>query len=332
MSMIFDAARQTNNSPRGQHIHATGKDRTRRQGAMATILILATGLCASMTAQAAIPVAERQALLNLYTGTNGGAWTHNSGWNGTPGTECAWYGITCDTAGEHVTQVNLPSNNLDGSLPSLTSLMNLEFFAAGNNQLTGSLPSLAGLVNLSYFSVGANQLSGPIPSLAGLANLSYFNVYVNQLTGSIPSLAGLNLSTFNVGVNQLTGPIPSLAGLTNLHFFYIHFNQLTGSIPSLADLATLSIFYVGHNQLTGHVPSLENLTNLREIFINDNHLSGPMPSVPNPSMLEAGGSTLCVNHLDPVPDADWDAATGEIPWYQNCTPLLDEIFADGFDP
>lgn len=287
MSMISDAAYQTRHSPREQNIQTPGNDHTSRHRWMAAILVLVAGLCASMAAQATIPAAERQVLLNMYTNTNGDAWSHHTNWNGGPGTECTWYGITCDGAGGHVTEVDLSFNNLDGSLPSL-----------------------AGLANLSSFNVFYNQLTGPIPSLTGLANLWFFNVSYNQLAGPIPSLAGLaNLSSFTVQSNQLTGQIPSLAGLANLSEFHVYSNQLTGPIPSLAGLANLSEFIVSSNQL-----------------------SGPMPPVPSPSNLQAGGSMLCSNHLDPVADADWDAATGETPWYQNCTPLPEEIFADGFDP
>ena len=285
MFMISDAARQANHSPRGQHIHITGKGRSRRDGWRAAILILAAGLGASMTAQAAIPAGERQVLLNLYTGTNGAAWANHSGWNGAPGTECTWYGITCDIAGQHVTQVSLYDNNLDGPLPSLVAL-----------------------AKLAYFGAESNQLTGPILTFSGLADLQ----------------------VFDVGHNQLTGPIPSLAGLTNLHGFFVYDNHLTGPIPSLAGLANLSNFEVAGNHLTGPVPSLADLTNLKSIRINDNQLRGPMPPAPSPSMLQAGASQLCSNYLDPVPNADWDAATGETPWYQGCRPV-DTIFADGFD-
>ncbi len=150
------------------------------------------------------------------------------------------------------------------------------------------------------------------------------------MTGPIPSLAGLaNLSTFAVSYNQLTGPIPSLAGLANLSNFYVFGNQLTGPIPSLAGLTNLQDFFAYDNQLTGPIPSLAGLTNLSDFQVD---LRGAMPSVPNPVALVAGTSRLCTNHLDPVPNADWDAATGETPWYQNCTLLPEEIFADGFDP
>ncbi len=45
---------------------------------------------------AAIPASERQALIDLYNATNGASWTIHTNWNGAVGTECTWYGVTCD--------------------------------------------------------------------------------------------------------------------------------------------------------------------------------------------------------------------------------------------
>jgi len=254
---------------------------------------------AASVAEAAIPLAERQALIAIYNGTNGGTWTTNTNWNGVAGTECTWFGVTCDVGQTTVTNIDLHTNNLTGSLPAtLNSLTGLVSFRAYNNQLTGPIPSLAGLTNLASFYAFNNQLTGPIPSLAGLTNLADFGVDNNQLTGSIPSLAGLtNLAAFWVNNNQLTGPIPSLAGLTSLAAFWVNNNQLTGPIPSLAGLNNLEYFYV-----------------------NDNQLSGDVPAVPAPTnALVAGGSGLCPNYLNHTADAAWDAATGSTPWYAQCT-------------
>ena len=190
---------------------------------------------AASVAEADIPDAERQVLIAIYNGTNGGTWTTNTNWNGDAGTECTWFGVTCNGAGDTVTAIDLNANNLTGSLPAtLNSLTNLVIFLAYDNQLTGSIPSLAGLTNLAYFYVNNNQLTGTIPSLAGLTNLAEFIAFNNQLTGSIPSLAGLtNLVYFYVSNNQLTGPIPSLAGLNNLEYFYVNDNQLSGDVPAV---------------------------------------------------------------------------------------------------
>ena len=277
---------------------------------------------AASVAEAAIPAAERQALIDIYNGTGGAGWTTSTNWNGVAGTECTWYGVTCDVGQTTVTGIDLNTNNLTGSLPAtLNNLTGLVTFYVNDNQLTGSIPSLTGLTNLAYFYAYRNQLTGPIPSLAGLTNLAEFIVYNNQLTGSIPPLAGLTgLVNFYAYNNQLTGPIPSLAGLPNLASFYAYNNQLTGSIPSLAGLTNLAYFYAYNNQLSGPIPSLAGLTNLARFWVNNNQLSGNVPAVPAPTnALVNGGSSLCPNYLNQTADAAWDTATGSTPWYAQCT-------------
>lgn len=173
----------------------------------------------ALSARAAIPAGERQILLNLYTDTNGAGWTTSTGWNGAAGTECTWYGISCDGTNSHVTAVDLDSNNLTGSLPAINGLSALDDFEVRSNQLTGSIPSLTGLSLLQTFQVGANQITGSIPSLSGLSALVEFFASSDQLTGPIPSLTGLSaLKDFAVDHNQLTGPIPSLSGLSELSY------------------------------------------------------------------------------------------------------------------
>lgn len=237
-------------------------------------LVIAGLLSLVGTVQAAIPASERAVLLNLYTSTNGASWTTSINWNDAAGTECTWYGVSCDGAQTTVTGVDLSSNNLAGSLPSsLNNLTNLQTFKVNGNQLTGSIPTLTGLASLSLFWVGNNQLTGPIPALAGLTSLGNFAVNENRLTGSIPALTGLaNLYGIYLRGNNLSGSIPALTGLTNLHDFNVQNNRLTGNVPS----------------------------------------------VPIPNSLTPGHSYLCPNFLNDTPDSDWDAATGQSPWYTNC--------------
>ena len=272
----------------------------RRLGSLAAVVVLPLWTTA---AHAVIPAGQRAVLLNLYTSTNGGTWITRTNWNGSAGTECTWFGVTCDSTGSTVTGINLSQNNLTGTLPSLSGLTNLQQFAAASNQLTGAIPSLSGLTNLSFFNVSVNKLTGSIPALAGLTNLQIFSVVSNQLTGSIPSLTGLaNLQSFGVGFNQLTGLIPLLAGLTNLQIFSVVSNQLTGSIPALTSLTNLQQFIVSinslngpippltglknlqffdahRNQMTGSIPSLSGLTNLQQFSVDSNQLTGTIPSL-----------------------------------------------------
>ncbi len=343
-----------------------------RTGVLAVMLISSLPAFFATYALGAIPDTERQVLLNIYNNTNGPSWTNKWTVEGTD--PCTWYGVVCDA--NHVTKIMLQENSLDGSLPELGGLTDLQYFDVSNNQLTGSIPSLTGLTNLQYFYVNNNTLTGPIPALTGLTNLRDFLVYYNDLSGSIPSLAGLTnlhnfyasnndlsgsipsltgltnlrnfhasdnqltgtipslsglteLSEFGVGNNLLTGSIPSLTGLINLQVFFAYNNQLTGSIPSLAGLSMLSDFSVSYNGLTGEIPSLTGLTNLQFFDVSYNQLTGDVPAVPNPSKLSDGGSQLCPNKLNLIPDSAWDTATGSAPWYQDCTTYSVTYYGNG---
>lgn len=270
--------------------------------------LLALGLLPA-SVLAAISASERQALLDLYASTNGDGWLNSAGWGGAPGTECAWFGVTCAADGNSVKELVLTDNRLSGTLPAnLQDLANLTLLFLGNNGLSGSIPPLANITGLEDFGAGTNQLSGPIPALNSLSSLDLFDV----------------------GNNDLTGTIPDISALTSLRRFDVSDNDLTGSLPPLATNTGLTSFLAGNNRLSGPVPSLANLNALQAFFIENNRLSGPPPAVADPSALLAGQSRLCPNFLFNISAPEWDAATGSTPWHELCVD--DVIFRHGFDP
>jgi hypothetical protein len=290
-----------------------------RIASLIVFILLALGTTA---AHAQIPKSERQVLLDLYASANGASWTFTWPVTDPPGTECSWYGITCngnDPNNITVANIELPANHLSGSLPtSLPNLTHLQYFHVGGNVLTNSIPPLTGLTNLWYFNVQANQLTGSIPPLTSLTNLTYFYACCNQLADAIPPLTGLaHLVDFEVFSNHLTS-IPPLAGLTLLGSFLAFQNSLTGTIPPLTGLTQLTNFWVHQNSLTGSIPPLIGLSNLASFRVDHNQLTGDVPLVPNPNALLPGYSSLCPNYLNATPDPAWDAATGQSPWYANC--------------
>jgi len=184
----------------------------------------------------AIPAGERQALLDIYADTQGSSWTTSTGWRGDVGTECTWFGITCDAAGLHVISIDLSSNSLSGSLPaSIVNLTSLATLVVSNNQLAGALPDFSGLADLQQFDASSNEITGNLPPIAALSNLVQFNVERNQLAGSLPD---------------------TLAGLTALKVFRVANNQLAGGPPDVPDAVTLTegASSLCPNQLS-HVPS-----------------------------------------------------------------------------
>src|SRR5262249_34859239 len=88
-----------------------------------------------------IPLTECQGLLALYSSTAGASWSNSTGkWNTT--TPCSWFGVTCSSG--HVTRVQLPNNNLVGTIASATTsdLTSLKILDLSTNSLTGSIPAL----------------------------------------------------------------------------------------------------------------------------------------------------------------------------------------------
>lgn len=291
---------------RGENIMPDDQIRIRMRRFLTVAAVAVMVLTAATTAQAAIPAAERQALVDLYNATNGAGWTDNSNWLGTTGTECSWFRVTCDGSQTHVVQLNLYNNNLIGPLPtSLGNLANLQNLFLYSNQLTGQIPpELGSLTNLSHLDLHVNQLTGSIPvQLGNLSNLLALVLYKNQLTGPIPTQIGslTSLSQLDLSTNQLTGPIPTQIGnMTNLQSLSLYKNQLAGPIPvEMGNLVNLQDFFLDSNQLTGSIPpQLGNLSNLHKMDLRSNQLSGPIPtSLQNLASLNADQSDFRWNAL-----------------------------------
>ena len=249
-----------------------------------SVLVVVLALIPISYAHAQIPAVERDALIALYSTTNGAAWTENSGWaTATVDTECTWYGVTC--AGGYVERLILSSNQLSGSIPAeLANLSRLQYLYLSSNQLTGNIPpELGNLSNLQYLHMPTNQLSGSIPpELGDLSNLLLLHLSSNGLSGSIPPELG-NLSSLGslyLGYNNLSGIIPpELGDLSSLGALYLNTNQLSGSIPpELGNLASLGTLALQSNQLSGSIPpELGNLANLWGLALSSNQLSGSIP-------------------------------------------------------
>lgn len=194
-------------------------------------ILICTLALASVDAVASIPASERDVLLGLYEATDGDHWIVRKGWGGEPGTECSWYGITCDENGSTVVMVVLEANGLAGNLPSLSSLTHLQWLGLRNNALRGSIPHFSN-VELGSIDLAHNQLTGAIPALDGTPGLYTLYLFDNQLTGNIPPLGALpEMHNLDLAGNRLSGPIPDLSNLGLLDFIDVSDNRLTGHVP-----------------------------------------------------------------------------------------------------
>ena len=260
--------------------------------------LAAFALLAAASAQAAIPQSQRDYLLAFYAATNGPNWLHNDGWGDPPGTECGWYGITCDAGETTVTGLEFVTNSMASTPPGTP------------------LPDWAALPDLTSIALGNTSLTGPVPPIAGLSQLTFFNVSGGQFTGPLPDPSGLqHLTRYSAVLNAFTGPLPPFTNMPALEWLLLRGNQLSGTIPPLTGMPALTILSLQQNQLTGTIPALP--PGLERLVVDQNQLTGPAPAAPN--SLQTGGSILCPNHLTPSASNDWNVATGDTPWHAQCT-------------
>ena len=191
------------------------------------------------------PVAspDREILVALYNATDGQNWGHAFNWL-TDAPLGDWSGVETNALGR-VTELNLPFNDLSGSLPV----------------------ELGNLASLTTLRLEFNELSGPIPGVFGnLSSLENVDLSFNELSGPIPPELGklTNLTELDLSWNELSGPVPpELTDLTRLEILNLGGNFLTGSIPpEIGNLTNLEILNLG-NRLRG--------------FTASHGLTGPIP-------------------------------------------------------
>ena len=181
-----------------------------------------------------------------------------------------WTGITVSRAPKRVTNLNLDSMSLNGSIPAeLGGLSALRELRLAWNRLTGTIPpELGRLTQLAQLVLGGNRLTGAIPPELGSIGPTLTTL---QLSGPNPLPTGIGLS----------GSIPpQLGNLTGLQQLWLNGNRLTGTIPTrLGRLTNLIGLHLDKNQLSGSIPTqLGALSNLTDLQLQDNQLSGPLPS------------------------------------------------------
>ncbi len=256
--------------------------------------VMAPSLAPTPSADRALAVAttDREALVALYSATDGPNWERRDNWL-TDAPLAEWHGVVANSQGQ-VRWLTLSNNGLKGPVvPELGSLSALEFLGLGENELTGEVPAeLADATRLTGLWINDNRLTGIIPS----AFLTLSQLRVLDLSGNdglcIPSTA--RFSEWADSVSQVSGPDCSEADAEVLRVLY----EATGGGPDwtnssgwLSDAALsewhgveidsvgrVSALDLSENGLSGQLPdSLVELSVLASLDLSDNTLSGSLP-------------------------------------------------------
>ena len=113
-------------------------------------------------------------LIAFINALGGDAW--NNTWDiSKPISE--WYGVNLSDDKCSVKEINLPNNNLVGSIPAILSeLSNLTTLNLNGNQLTGAIPNIfLDMPELEFLLLNDNFLTGCYPYLCNISNTNFDN-------------------------------------------------------------------------------------------------------------------------------------------------------------
>ena len=307
-----------------------------------------------------VPQAECEALFTLYADTTGDSWSVNTNWL-TAYDVNSWSGVT---SGANVTNLDLSSNNLDGTIPSaIEDLASLTLLDLSDNLLTGAVPgeigNLAALVTLDI-STNAG-LTGSLPanmtSLGALTNLDFsatglcepqdipFQTWLSGITYNGTAVPCFDCSTVTDVPQTECEALIDIYASTNGNNWTLATNWFStdvctwyGVICDVPQTTVENLIFITNN-LTGTLPpEIGDFPNLTLLMVDDNPITGSIPSeVSNLSSLIAlwigdtnisGGLPSSLGTLSNL-EAMWilnNQIDGNIPVsYGNLTNLLELV-------
>ncbi len=173
--------------------------------------------------------------------------------------DSTWHGITVSGTPSRVTGLELPDNNLRGTLPSdFTELDRLTTLDLSGN------PGIVG------------DGAAPVTAIATFQRLTTLNLsgigYSTLGAGLGPALTAL--TTLDLADNRLTALPSDLGSLTTLTSLDLSGNALSGEAPdSIGDLTALTTLDLSGNRFTDVHADFNALTSLTTLDLSDNRLA-----------------------------------------------------------
>ncbi|KAK9861417.1 hypothetical protein WJX84_008777 [Apatococcus fuscideae] len=106
-------------------------------------------------------------------------------------------------------KLHLDANDLEGPFPAFSENSIIMSITASNQELNGTVPDLTNLVNLTIFNLEGNEMTGLLPGLP--AALWTLDLSGNQMTGELPDAYGNlpQIRTLDLSGNGFSGSFPA---------------------------------------------------------------------------------------------------------------------------
>ncbi len=232
---------------------------------------------------------DSSALKPFFFATGGDlTWTNNENWFVEVPQKIPlkdWFGITLDSSGCNVIEINLPNNNLQGNIPiEISELEKLQVLSVPGNDLSGRIqPEIWNITTLRELDLSRNYFEQQLPgSIGNLTSLTSLRLAGNALGGPIPpEIEHLTaLQVLALDSNAFSGNIPpEIFSLTKLQYLGMSNNGFNGPLPtSWGALPLLRWLALNNNGFTGTIPSsIWTLSNLQMLDLSDNAFRGTLP-------------------------------------------------------
>jgi len=253
---------------------------------------------------------DRQILMELYMATGGSEWTNSEGWKSD--SVCEWFGITCESGSPFVSEIDLHSNNLKGTVPAdVFHLPELKKLNVRHNDISidfnpifraEKLEELRVDKTLVFILDGIGQATSlkllhlhqnsfgwqPIPDeLFNLASLEELDLSESMFGGTLSSKVGqlVNVQKLSLVDNAITGQIPDEIGnLMSVRELDLSGNNWYGKLPTtVSGLTSLTSFKLNNPHadnvgVAGPMPSFSTMPNLRSLYLSNNQFTGTIPN------------------------------------------------------
>lgn len=245
---------------------------------------------------------------------------------------CSWDGVMCDEETGHVTELDLSSSLLYGSINSTSTLFQLtqlqKLNLAYNNFNYSQIPSALGnFSRLTYLNLSHSYFHGQVPlEISQLYKLLSLDLSLNAV-----DVVDSSSSDGKMRLLELKTPSLSrlLRNLTNLEQLYLDYVDISSTVPAfLENFTSLTSIFLRDCELFGEFPeTIFRLPNLQSISLRDNealigyfpqfHHRSPLKSLVLRGTSYSGNiSTTSVENLVSLSHLDIGACrfSGLIPW------------------
>lgn len=230
----------------------------------------------------AVLEADSIALADFYLNLDGPAWIDNTNWLSGP--VSSWKGV--NIINERIVGIELPSNNINGSIPaSFWSLDSISFLILHNNNISGLLePEIGNFASLRILNLSDNPINSQIPEeIMNCTKLRSFDCYRCGLQDTLPEIISLpEFRILGVGGNpMLLVPLnQSFGSNINLEIFNIwNTRPNRGIFPeAVYNLVNLTDLDLSEQQMRGSLSAeIANLDKLRTLYLRSNLMEGDLP-------------------------------------------------------